>query len=171
MSTLKGNLKLVWIIFKNSFLTAKKTPRLTITRINWLTLFKEIIAALLVVKADGAGAKRDKREQSWNKTKQNKQNLAGNPEGHLGSLDVYGCIVITLHVWRQLGTECVDCVHMAQHRVWWRVLMNITIPQKSRHFLSSWVTVSFRSTLLNELVVSCQVSALWQFIMCHICCG
>jgi hypothetical protein len=36
--------KLVLIIFKNSVRTAKKTPHFTITRINWLTLFKEIIA-------------------------------------------------------------------------------------------------------------------------------
>jgi hypothetical protein len=32
------------MIFKNSVLTAKKTPHFTITKINWLTLFKEIIA-------------------------------------------------------------------------------------------------------------------------------
>jgi hypothetical protein len=36
--------KLVWIIFKNSVRTAKKTPHFTITKTNWLTLFKEIIA-------------------------------------------------------------------------------------------------------------------------------
>jgi hypothetical protein len=32
------------IIFKNSVRTAKKTPHFTITKINWLTLFKKIIA-------------------------------------------------------------------------------------------------------------------------------
>jgi hypothetical protein len=32
------------MIFKNSVRTAKKTPHFTITKINWLTLFKEIIA-------------------------------------------------------------------------------------------------------------------------------
>jgi hypothetical protein len=32
------------IIFKNSVRTAKKTQHFTITKINWLTLFKEIIA-------------------------------------------------------------------------------------------------------------------------------
>jgi hypothetical protein len=37
-------LKLVQIIFKNSVRTAKKTLHFTITKINWLTLFKEIIA-------------------------------------------------------------------------------------------------------------------------------
>jgi hypothetical protein len=37
-------LKLVRIIFKYSVLTAKKTLLFTITKINWLTLFKEIIA-------------------------------------------------------------------------------------------------------------------------------
>jgi hypothetical protein len=31
-------------MFKNSARTAKKTPHFTITKINWLTLFKEIIA-------------------------------------------------------------------------------------------------------------------------------
>jgi hypothetical protein len=31
-------------IFKNSVRTAKKTPHFTITKINWLTLFTEIIA-------------------------------------------------------------------------------------------------------------------------------
>jgi hypothetical protein len=36
--------KLVQIIFKNSVRTAKKTPHFTITKINWLMLFKEIIA-------------------------------------------------------------------------------------------------------------------------------
>jgi hypothetical protein len=32
------------MIFKNSVRTAKKTQHFTITKINWLTLFKEIIA-------------------------------------------------------------------------------------------------------------------------------
>jgi hypothetical protein len=36
--------KLVKIIFKNSVRTAKKTPHFTVTKINRLTLFKEIIA-------------------------------------------------------------------------------------------------------------------------------
>jgi hypothetical protein len=36
--------KLVWIIFKNLLRTAKKTQHFTVTRINRLTLFKEIIA-------------------------------------------------------------------------------------------------------------------------------
>jgi hypothetical protein len=54
-------------IFKNSVRTAKKTQHFTITKINWLTLFKEIIAVycenhmkqinknadLLIVKAGG----------------------------------------------------------------------------------------------------------------------
>jgi hypothetical protein len=30
-------------ILKNSVRTAKKTPHFTVTKINWLTLFKEII--------------------------------------------------------------------------------------------------------------------------------
>jgi hypothetical protein len=56
------------MLFKNSVRTSKRTPHFTITEINWLTLFKEIIAvyienntkpihknaALLTVKADGA---------------------------------------------------------------------------------------------------------------------
>jgi hypothetical protein len=38
-------LKLIYILFlKYSERTAKKTPHFTITTINWLTLFKEIIA-------------------------------------------------------------------------------------------------------------------------------
>jgi hypothetical protein len=55
------------MLFKNSVRTSKRRPHLTITTINWLTLFKEIIAvysenhtkpintnaALLTVKADG----------------------------------------------------------------------------------------------------------------------
>jgi hypothetical protein len=60
--------KLVKIIFKNSVRTAKKTLHFTITNINWLTLFKEIIVVysennneihkykikeLLIVKAGG----------------------------------------------------------------------------------------------------------------------
>jgi hypothetical protein len=32
------------LIFKNSVRTAKKTPHFTITKISWLTLFREIIA-------------------------------------------------------------------------------------------------------------------------------
>jgi hypothetical protein len=36
--------KLVEIIFTNSYRTAKKTQHFTITKINCLTLFKEIIA-------------------------------------------------------------------------------------------------------------------------------
>jgi hypothetical protein len=35
---------LVKIIFKNSVRTSKRTPHFTITKINWLTLVKEIIA-------------------------------------------------------------------------------------------------------------------------------
>jgi hypothetical protein len=35
--------KLVYMIFKNSVRTAKKTLHVTITKINWLILFKEII--------------------------------------------------------------------------------------------------------------------------------
>jgi hypothetical protein len=34
----------ILILFKNSVRTAKKTQLFTITKINWLTLFKEIIA-------------------------------------------------------------------------------------------------------------------------------
>jgi hypothetical protein len=40
--------KIVCIIFKNSVRTAKKTQHFTITKINWLTLFKEIIAVYRV---------------------------------------------------------------------------------------------------------------------------
>jgi hypothetical protein len=36
--------KLVYVLFKNSVRTSKRTPHFTITKINWLTLFKEIIA-------------------------------------------------------------------------------------------------------------------------------
>jgi hypothetical protein len=32
------------MLFKNSVRTSKRTPYFTITKINWLTLFKEIIA-------------------------------------------------------------------------------------------------------------------------------
>jgi hypothetical protein len=35
--------KLVYILFKNPVRTSKRTPHFTITEINWLTLFKEII--------------------------------------------------------------------------------------------------------------------------------
>jgi hypothetical protein len=37
--------KLVWIIIKNSVRTAKKASHFTVTKITWLTLLKEIIAA------------------------------------------------------------------------------------------------------------------------------
>jgi hypothetical protein len=36
--------KLVYILFKNSVRTSKRTPHFTITNIKWLMLFKEIIA-------------------------------------------------------------------------------------------------------------------------------
>jgi hypothetical protein len=36
--------KLVYVLFKNSVRTSKRTPTFTITKINWLMLFKEIIA-------------------------------------------------------------------------------------------------------------------------------
>jgi hypothetical protein len=36
--------KLVWIIFKNSARTAKKTQHFSVTKINLLMLFKKIIA-------------------------------------------------------------------------------------------------------------------------------
>jgi hypothetical protein len=36
--------KLIYILFKNSVRTSKRTPNFTITKINWLMLFKEIIA-------------------------------------------------------------------------------------------------------------------------------
>jgi hypothetical protein len=39
-----SKLKLVKMTFKNSVVTSKRTPHFTITKINWLTLFKEIIA-------------------------------------------------------------------------------------------------------------------------------
>jgi hypothetical protein len=32
------------MLFKNSVCTSKRTPHFTITKINWLMLFKEIIA-------------------------------------------------------------------------------------------------------------------------------
>jgi hypothetical protein len=32
------------MLYKNSVRTSKRTPHFTITKINWLTLFKEIIA-------------------------------------------------------------------------------------------------------------------------------
>jgi hypothetical protein len=55
----------VKLVFKNSVRTAKKTQHFTISKINWLTLFKEMIAvytenqtkpknaALLIVEAGG----------------------------------------------------------------------------------------------------------------------
>jgi hypothetical protein len=39
-----GTWKFAQIIFNNSVRTAKKTPHFTVTKINWLTLFNEIIA-------------------------------------------------------------------------------------------------------------------------------
>jgi hypothetical protein len=36
-------LKVAEIVFNNSVRTAKKTPHFTVTEIDWLTLFKEII--------------------------------------------------------------------------------------------------------------------------------
>jgi hypothetical protein len=40
----KGNTKLIFIIFKYSVRTAKKTQLVSMITINWLTLFREIIA-------------------------------------------------------------------------------------------------------------------------------
>jgi hypothetical protein len=39
------------MLFKNSVRTSKRTPHFTITKINWLTLFKEIIAVYTENKA------------------------------------------------------------------------------------------------------------------------
>jgi hypothetical protein len=36
-------MKLVYILFKNSVRTSERTPHFTITKFNWLMLFKEII--------------------------------------------------------------------------------------------------------------------------------
>jgi hypothetical protein len=65
-------LKLIFTVFKHSVFTSKKTKPITITKISWLMLFKEIIAVysenhmepintlcgqiaeLLIVKAGGA---------------------------------------------------------------------------------------------------------------------
>jgi hypothetical protein len=43
--------KLVLIIFKNSVRTAKKTQHFTITKINWLMLFKEMIIRAMMMEA------------------------------------------------------------------------------------------------------------------------
>jgi hypothetical protein len=37
-------MKLIYILFKNSVRASKRTPNFTITKINWLMLFTEIIA-------------------------------------------------------------------------------------------------------------------------------
>jgi hypothetical protein len=37
-------MKVVYILFKNSVRTSERTPHITVTKINWLMLFKEIIA-------------------------------------------------------------------------------------------------------------------------------
>jgi hypothetical protein len=36
--------KFIWIIFKKSVCTSKRTPHFTITKINWMSLFMEVIA-------------------------------------------------------------------------------------------------------------------------------
>jgi hypothetical protein len=38
-----ADIQLVYILFKNSVRTSKRTPHFTITKINWLVLFKDII--------------------------------------------------------------------------------------------------------------------------------
>jgi hypothetical protein len=40
LGTISAFAKLVDILFKNSVRTSKRTPHFTITKINWLTLFK-----------------------------------------------------------------------------------------------------------------------------------
>jgi hypothetical protein len=44
MHTFSLKPEVTWVTVKNSVLTAKKTQHFAITKINWLTLFKEIIA-------------------------------------------------------------------------------------------------------------------------------
>jgi hypothetical protein len=39
--------KILQIVFKNPVRTSKKTQHVTITKINWLMLFKEIIAVIM----------------------------------------------------------------------------------------------------------------------------
>jgi hypothetical protein len=46
------------MLFKNPVHTSKRTPHFIITEINWLTLFKEIIAAYSVNHAEPVNKKR-----------------------------------------------------------------------------------------------------------------
>jgi hypothetical protein len=57
---LKPNL--VQILFKNSVRTANKTQLFTVTNINWLTLFKEVIS---VYTENNAKPKKYKMESYW----------------------------------------------------------------------------------------------------------
>jgi hypothetical protein len=45
------------MVFKNSVRTSKRTPHFTITTINWLTLFNEIIAVYSVNHAKAINTK------------------------------------------------------------------------------------------------------------------
>jgi hypothetical protein len=45
------------MLFKNSVRTSKRTPYFTVTKINWLTLFKEIIAVYIENHAKPINAK------------------------------------------------------------------------------------------------------------------
>jgi hypothetical protein len=47
------------MLFKNSVRTSKKTPHFTITKINWLTLFKEIITVCEISGSHGGGYEDD----------------------------------------------------------------------------------------------------------------
>jgi hypothetical protein len=50
------------MLFKNSVRTSKRTPHFTITKINWLTLFKEIIA---VYSENHAKKRKYKTQRHW----------------------------------------------------------------------------------------------------------
>jgi hypothetical protein len=57
---------------------------------------------------------------------------------------------------REMWWEDMECIHLAQDRHQWQVLlykvMNLRVPWKAENFLTSWVTVSFsRRTLLHDV--------------------
>jgi protein involved in temperature-dependent protein secretion len=51
------------MLFKNSVRTSKRTPHFTITKINWLTLFKEIIAVYSEHHMKAVNTLREQNEQ------------------------------------------------------------------------------------------------------------
>jgi hypothetical protein len=80
--------------------------------------------------------------------------LVGTPEEK--RLFVRPEIIILKWVFKLLGCECVEWIHLSQDEAQWlafvNTVMNFRFPLKVRNFLSTWTTISFLMTLLHGVI-------------------